>query len=29
MDAARWTSLYKQLRELGVIERDFNPGDGV
>jgi NitT/TauT family transport system substrate-binding protein len=28
MDAARWTALYKQLRELGVIERDFDPATG-
>ena len=28
MDAARWTTLYKQLRELGVIERDFDPATG-
>jgi NitT/TauT family transport system substrate-binding protein len=28
MDAARWTTLYQQLRELGVIERDFDPATG-
>jgi NitT/TauT family transport system substrate-binding protein len=28
MDAARWTTLYRQLRELGVIERDFDPATG-
>jgi NitT/TauT family transport system substrate-binding protein len=28
MDAVRWTTLYKQLRELGVIERDFDPATG-
>jgi hypothetical protein len=28
MDAARWTTLYQQLRELGVTERHFDPATG-